>query len=178
MLFCLCSVCLSETYEHNETGLLFRDKIHGFTKTQVVDHEKNSPGYGVGVGYKKGNIAATIYIYRMGHKFIPDNIDSDVVLSQLNNDIREIISAKNAGYYDLVNIEKKDYIYLDHDKKQKAHRVLFSISYENRELLSYLYLTVYKKHFFKIRYTYDKHNKYEADMIFSQLLSGIGIYNK
>ena len=68
---------LAEAYRHNETGIVFPDRVTILEKrAEVTSYEAKSPGLGVSVGYDGPGITVTVYVYTMGMKSIPTDLNS------------------------------------------------------------------------------------------------------
>ena len=60
-------------------GLTFPEKVADAKIGPARDFETSDPGLGYGVKYEKPGWAIDVFIYDLGRKSIPDDIDSDVL---------------------------------------------------------------------------------------------------
>ena len=71
---------LAEAYRHNETGIVFPDRVTILEKrAEVTSYEAKYPGLGISVGYDGPGITVTVYVYTMGMKSIPTDLNSLVL---------------------------------------------------------------------------------------------------
>jgi hypothetical protein len=74
---------------------IFPVEFDGAKRLSVRGYD--NPGLGYSVGYQKGPIIMTIYIYDLGRKDIPDDPDTDVVIDELRDSVKEAMQVrKNA----------------------------------------------------------------------------------
>jgi hypothetical protein len=73
---------------------IFPVEFEGAKRLSV--HGYDNPGLGYSVGYGRGDLTATIYIYDGGQKSIPDNPDDAVVLAELRASLREAMEFSKA----------------------------------------------------------------------------------
>ncbi len=161
----------SDPYLNPGTGMSFPDELPGMTKTSVIDHEKKHPGFGTSVGYNGPRIAATIYVYTMGMTSVPDSIESPDFVSHFRQTAEEIFQAGRQGLWNNVKRTSEEILFIGPpEASRKALCDSFSYSRNNDELLSKLCLFAYKNHFVKIRFTYGRDIKDQAEQIFAKLL--------
>lgn len=56
----------------------------------------DDPALGYSVGYQRGAVTATIYIYDSGVKAIPDNPDAAMVMAEFRASIRDVVELRKA----------------------------------------------------------------------------------
>jgi hypothetical protein len=54
----------------------------------------DDPGLGYSVGYQRGPVTMTIYIYDLGRKSIPNNADDPIVVGELTSSIKEAVQVR------------------------------------------------------------------------------------
>jgi hypothetical protein len=161
----------SDPYLNPGTGISFPDNLAGMVKTSVVDYEKKLPGLGTSVGYNGPRIAAMIYVYTMGMIFVPDTIDSPGFVSHFRQTAEDIFWAGRQGLWNNVKKTSEEVLFIGPPETgQKALCNSFSYSRNNDEFLSKLCLFAYKNHFVKIRFTYGRDIKDQAEETFAKLL--------
>ena len=173
----------SEPYRHGPTGIVFPDRIATLEKeARVTDFEAETPGHGVAVGYNGPGITVTVFVYTMGAKAIPEDLQSVILKDHFEQVCGDIVRAGETGHYS--NVKKKsDDIASWGTSGSGMKSLLASYSYTQRgqDRLSLLYLMGFRNHFLKVRFTYDKETQEAAEKIqkdflaeFSRILSGIG----
>jgi hypothetical protein len=66
----------AEAYVHGPTGVALPAELVGFARGEVIDYEKDSPGQGTGVAYRKpGSYSATLYIYTSELQPFPTSVE-------------------------------------------------------------------------------------------------------
>ena len=74
-------------------GIAMEGAYAGFTRGKLNDLERESPGLGYTVAYHGGlHGEATVFIYSLGENHIPDGPMSELVMGQLDQATRDIIS--------------------------------------------------------------------------------------
>jgi hypothetical protein len=155
----LFNISWAEPYRHPETGLIFPEKVAGLERQpKVFDYEVSDPGLGMSVGYNGPGIVATVYLYTMGLHDIPGDVNAPVIKDVFRSAADEIATMNKYGYYSgLVTLfERTEPLSNAGTGRQTLHGNyrFFRVGHQI-ESLSHLYLTSYRNHFFKVRYTYD-----------------------
>lgn len=151
-------------YRHPATGLIFPDSIAGILRGNVTDFEEKSPGLGVSVAYDRPGITATVYIYTLGLRSIPNDLSSPIFKNHLAQVIQDIYKVEKMGYYKSVIKAAEGMTFLRADKTgPQALFASFSYVQNGTERLSKIYLLGHKQHFVKIRFTYDKSVQAQAE---------------
>ncbi len=150
-------------YYHAFTNTNFPNRIASLKiEDKVIDYEKERPGLGISIGYNGYITNVTIYIYNMGIKNIPYDLYSDLSINAFNDAKEEIWKAENMDVYS--NVHKV----LEGEIKYGDLKFLCSIyrlDQDEYDRISYIYLTIFKNHFLKIRYTYDLSEKKYGEKI-------------
>lgn len=173
---------LAESYRHAATGITFPDRMATLAKEkQVTNYESKTPGLGISVGYNGSGITVTVYVYTMGMKTIPANLNSSILkdhFQQATGDIARLVEMDR--YSNLNKISEDEVVWGDNGADTRSLHGSFSYSQSGRDLLSHLYLLGFRNHFIKIRFTYDKEiqelaEKIQKDFLreFSRILNDI-----
>ena len=76
------------------SGLMLSAEYAGYTRGKILDNERTHPGLGITMAYHGGERGeATIYIYNLGQKNIPDGPTSNVVRAEFDKTTREVFEA-------------------------------------------------------------------------------------
>ena len=144
-----------------QTGLAFPAKLAGLTRSRVQTYGQQA--LGVSVGYSGEQLLKTdVYVYNKGIKEIPDGVDSKVVKDEIQQCVAEIKKMEQMGYYSSVaELASSIRVFGEDNGQKKALCRSFVYQEERRtgvpspvKRKSYLLLTGYKNHFFKIRFTF------------------------
>jgi hypothetical protein len=164
----------AEPYRHEPTGIVFPERIAQLGKGEVTDFEAQSAGGGVGVGYNGPKITVTLYAYTFGAKSIPDNHQSNILKNHFKETIDAVLRAGREGAYQSVKKVSEDVVaWDDGGTGRKTLHAQFSYTQGGRDRHSHLYLTGFKNHFIKIRFTYDVEVHGMAEKIQRDFLSEI-----
>lgn len=148
----------AEPYRHSATGIMFPDIVAGLERQpNVTDYEASTPGLGVSVAYDAPGIIATVYLYTMGMHDIPVDVDAPAIKTVFRSAADEIEALNEYGYYSglITLFERTEPMSNAATGRQVLHgHYRFLMVQPQIESLSHLYLTSYRNHFFKIRYTY------------------------
>jgi hypothetical protein len=139
-------------------GLRFPDRIAGAERGEPHDFEKANPGLGHSVQYRMPDWSITVYIYDMGRTSIPDDPQSDVVKSQLEDARREVFQVRS-------NVEwKRDFSIGSESRKVRFICGVFAFTGKASERLDgLLCLTAWKNKFVKFRLTTSARKGSEAE---------------
>lgn len=177
-------VACADAYRHGPTDIVFPDRVATLEKeANVTDYETKHPGLGVSVGYNGPGITVTVYIYTMGIKTIPADLQSSILKDNFNQACGDIVRAEQKGKYsNLKKISDSEAAWGAGGTGTKSLHASWSLKWENRQYrLSHLYLLGFQNHFLKIRFTYDKDIQATAEKTqkeflaeFSRILGAIG----
>lgn len=174
---------LAESYRHAATGITFPDRMATLAKEkQETNYEAKTPGLGISVGYNEPGITVTVYVYTMGMKTIPADLNSSILKDHFRQAAGDIARLVEMGYYSNLNkISEDEVVWGDNGADARSLHGLFSYRQSGRDLLSHLYLLGFRNHFIKIRFTYDKEIQEPAEKVqkdflreFGGILNGIG----
>jgi len=182
-LIWLCSVvmllvlpCVQEasaaSYIHSQTAMVFPDQLAGMDRGTVTDFEKEHPGYGVSIGYNAPGITVTIYLYNLGMESLSDSLESPVLAAHFEQVVEDVVQAGRMGMYD--SLQKTAEAVVVFPPRQSGHGALsanFSMVQQGVDRISNLYLLVYRNHFLKVRFTYDRNVQAQAENSLDQFLA-------
>ncbi len=176
LIFLVCHESSAEPYQHPATGFVFPDHFAEMDKGKVTDYEKDHPGLGVSASYDAPGITLTIYLYDMGMKSISSDLNSAVFTEHFEQVVGEVIQAENRGVYSSVMRLSEAEVFLSSTQTgPRALAASFSYVQNGRERLSKLYLTGYKDHFLKVRFTYDKIVQIKGEKTLKQFLDELSM---
>lgn len=156
MLLGLAWSAAAGSYRHEPTGLLFPERLAQLEKGEVTDFEPQIPGGGIGVGYSGPGITVTLYVYALGRKSIPDGFQSRVLKEHFKETVGDVMEAGRRGLYKGGKKESEGVAAWDAGETgRKSLHAQFRFTQGGRERHSHLYLTGFRDHFIKIRFTYD-----------------------
>jgi hypothetical protein len=175
-LFSLSVVDVSRTepYQHPETGIIFPDQLAGMDKGKITNYEKEHPGLGVSIGYYAPGITFTIYLYDMGMKTVPSDLESPVFRKHFEQVAGDVIRAGESGLYSNVVKLSEETIFLRPSQEgRRALSASFTFTLNGRDRISYLYLMAHKNYFLKVRFTYEKSIQTAAESTLKQFLQDL-----
>jgi hypothetical protein len=103
---------------------VFPVEFEGAKRLSVRGYD--DPGLGYSVGYQRGAVTVTIYIYDAGQKAIPDNPDDAVVMAELRSSTIEAMQFRK-------NAEMKKGFALADDRKLRRLVCVLITDYSNME---------------------------------------------
>lgn len=166
----------AEPFRHSETGLVFPDQLAGMDRGMVTDFEAEQPGLGVSVGYNAPGITLTIYLYNMGMESVPDNIESAIFISHFKQVVDDVVQAGQAGYYgNLKKTSETSVPLLIRKNGPRAFSASFSYTQNGVDRLSKLDLLPFRKHFLKVRFTYDRDIQATAQNTLEKVLEYLAV---
>src|SRR5258707_399293 len=134
-------------------GLTFPDQVAGAQLGSTNDFEISAPGWGYGVRYRQEGWAIDIYIYDRGRTSIPDDLESDVLKSELKEAQNEILELQRRGSYAKVEL-LRDYAMSDRRGRDRLLCSDFAYVHEKAgNVDSFLCLTGWHDKFVKFRLT-------------------------
>lgn len=158
-----------EPFRDEHTGLEFAD-IPGFQRDKV--HRYDSPGLGYDVTYhSKQGVRCTIYVFNLGISNISQGPSGDAVKKHFEQAKADIAAAQKQGLHQSATEISSDIVVLgDADDAPRMRRSQFKIRRFDKDWISYIYLTGYKKRFLKIRCTLPADKQAEAEKEFARIL--------
>jgi len=160
----------ASSYTHHPTGLTFQDSIAGLVKGEITHYK--DPRLGVSVGYNAPGITSTVYIYNLGIRKIQTVPPSPILDEHFKQVIEEIYTIEKQGGYENVRaISHRATLRYDANGKQRVLLAIYSyLQNEGKRVLdkpiqrmSVIYLTGYRNHFVKVRFTYNEEIQFQGD---------------
>jgi hypothetical protein len=144
-------------------GLTFPDRVAGAEIGPATDDEKTTPGLGYRVRYWRPGWTIDISIYDLGRASIPDNVESDVLKSQLRQAHRDILEVQRSGVYAKVKLTRS-HVMRDSGGRPRLDCLDFMYVHEKAGPVdSFLCLAGWHNKFVKFRLTSTRHAGSEAE---------------
>jgi hypothetical protein len=144
------SYFLKNEYEKNFN---FPPIMGPLTLTNRTDYEKTAPGLGYSTKYMDNIAVMEIYVYDSQNKFIPDDINSPLVLKAFQDAAGDIITLGKKGTYSLLTYSEGRRMTLS---GKNMYMIIFQFAQDKKEKFSVLMLTVHRGKFFKVWSTIEK----------------------
>jgi len=163
-----------EPFRDEKTGLQFID-VPGLERTKA--HRYEEPGLGYDVTYRsKLGLRCTIYVYTLGQANISEGPFGADIRQQLQQAKGDIVSAHKQGIYQKAEEISGDIVVLgESDNAPRIHRSRFRLRRFDKDWVSYIYLTGYKKHFVKLRCTLPSEQQAECEKELAKVLARLGV---
>ena len=147
-------------------GLAIPERVGGLVRGQPVDYETKAPGLGYSVRFSgpPGQVV-DVYLYDLGLKAIPDDIESGIVKGQLASAKGDIVELGRRGAYG--NVTELDEFSVADGGKTGFRCASFSYLRGERkdvDVSSYVCLTSWRNKFVKIRMTAVKGQLSRSDL--------------
>lgn len=132
-------------------GITLPIEIAGFQRGSIIDYEAQRKGLGISVAYGAQNIKATVFIYDMTIKNLPEGINNLTVQREAQRAFQEILQA---------HPEAETLEPLSKDSGACANFLSAKVLYQgdsnqpNEPLYSHLYFGSRRGNFVKVRLTY------------------------
>jgi hypothetical protein len=133
-------------------GLTFPPTISGADRFSLREYEKEHPGLGYSVGYRWPDAVATVYIYDLKQRDIPDNPSAAPIKAQFASASADIFRTQQQGVYR--NVEALgDFSMADAHGRTRLQCGAFKLTRTEGELASYLCVGGWNNKFVKFRIT-------------------------
>ena len=152
-LLVLCAVATAGAAALTFFGLTFPERVADAKIGPARDFETSDPGLGYGVKYEKPGWAMDVFIYDLGRKSIPGDIDSEVLKAQIAQARGDILEQEKKGAYQKVKLTRSHVI---NDSRGRGRFLCEDFSYirdPEGSVDSFLCLTGWKNKFVKFRLT-------------------------
>ena len=142
-------------YVERRTGIGFPAAIGSLRRWGVVSFAERDPGLGIAVRYttNKG-CRGDIFVYNLGLAEIPSDPDDQVIAQQLQQALGDIRTQERTGTYQDVSVQRSEVAHLGGAGSPKVRHAVLSYVERGKREESHLYVTGYKNHFIKIRFTF------------------------
>jgi hypothetical protein len=148
----IASVVSAQDVVDKYSGISLPAALGKLRRTEVTDDEATHPGLGIGAAYDAPGLKATIYIYTLGQKSIPNGVESQILKASYEAAKNDLRKASELGIYTLTSDIKSRSSYLI--PGSKAVPVLlaeFSYRQKGAEFSSWLYMTGAGNQIIKLR---------------------------
>jgi hypothetical protein len=151
----LCAAAADDLAELRGLGFDFPSEINGFARGDIIDNEAGHPGLGYTVAYHgpRAGAEATVYVYDLGIRDIPDGPSNAVARQAFDQAARDVLATE--GYVGRVKITMVDR-YVAESRAGEAQFLCAEFVFQMADgsaQRSYLYLTGARSKFLKIRAT-------------------------
>lgn len=169
------------TCKHVQTGVEFPNNLGGLERwSGLLTFGKEDLGGGVQYGIE-GKVRATIYLYTLGLKRIPQGVESSTVREQFAHVSEDIYEMQKQGKYTHVEVLAEGLLPIPRktgDLKALHKWFVYREKHpgipESSPLLSCLILTGYRNHFLKIRLTTTSSQDVDPHVLLSDFLKDLG----
>jgi hypothetical protein len=171
-----CLFCFTAAFAEKDPNstLEIPANLGDLNKTKVIDNEPKHSGLGTTIYYNRPGIKATVYIYRMGIKIIPDGIKSHVVQQAFAMAQADIRGAARQGYFKLTSELTTSTRILDPETKLiSALTASFSCQENGEDLISILYVFGRRNQIIKIRISSKIENEVFLHTLREDFLKGV-----
>lgn len=139
-------------YVHRPTGLVLPMKISFFKRGDIRDYDLNYPGLGTGIPYNFADINAMVHIYDRGRNGLEVKVDD--IKGEVKGAMDEVYDKVKKRYYGSVELLDPSSVFRSGGGKRPVYMAGFTINVGSQTFREYIYVTSYKKHFVKIRFTH------------------------
>jgi hypothetical protein len=144
-------------------GLTFPDRVAGAQIGPTTNFEEKAPGWGYGVRYRQEGWTIDVYIYDHALSAVSDDLQSDVLKSEVKEAQSEIMELQRRGSYAKVEL-LRDYVMRDPRGRPRFLCSDFVYTHEKLgNVDSYLCLTGWHDKFVKFRLTGRHHAGSDRD---------------
>jgi hypothetical protein len=142
-------------------GLKFPPVIAGAERSSLHEYEKENPGLGYSVGYRQPDAVATVYVYDLKQRDIPDDPSSPVIKAQFAQASADIFRTQQQGVY--LKVESRgEFSMADAPGRTRLLCAAFWLTRAGGELASYLCVGGWNNKFVKFRITGQQQSQPEA----------------
>jgi hypothetical protein len=142
-------------------GLTFPPTVAGAERFSVREYEKENPGLGHSVGYRLPDAVATVYIYDLKQRDIPDDPSAPAIRTQFAAAIADIFRTQQQGAY--LKVESRgEFSMADAHGRTRLLCAAFQLTRAGGELASYLCVGGWSNNFVKFRITGQQQSQAEA----------------
>ena len=147
--------------------------VKGFEREKPHVYKDKTAGYSI--GYTKGDLIATVYVYNMGRAKIAAGPDSDAVKAEMLDSVAALeANRKNGRYKSISPVEDKIFTLGTGVGAPKFRFKQYEVDRtKDGPAFTELYLTGYKDHFLKVRATYSTDNAAASKKALRQLLDAL-----
>jgi hypothetical protein len=142
-------------------GLTFPPAVADAERFSVREYEKENPGLGYSVGYRLSDAVATVYIYDLKQRDIPDDPSAPAIQAQFTAASADILRTQQQGVY--LKVEPRgEFSMTDARGRTRLLCGAFQLTRTGGELASYLCVGGWNNKFVKFRITGQQQSQPEA----------------
>jgi hypothetical protein len=142
-------------------GLTFPPAVADAERFSVREFEKENPGLGYSVGYRQPDAVATVYIYDLKQRDIPDDPSAPAIQAQFAAASADIARTQQQGVY--LKVEPRgEFSMADARGRTRLLCSAFQLTRTGGELASYLCVGGWNNKFIKFRITGQQQSQPEA----------------
>lgn len=147
-----------EAFVDDQTGVRFPKQIGKLHIVQVDDLRPVASALGRGVHYRYPQVRVSIYVYNGGKSTIRAGITDPGIRDEIIGAIRDVYGQGELGYYldiKAMNPQSSDFNTATGNQDVLWTRFTYTEIEKGIQVdkMSWLFITAYKNHYFKIRYT-------------------------
>ena len=162
----------AEAFACQELGVTFPAELGGLPLTGVTDYERDEPGLGVGLSYRKDRIKADLYVYSAGIPVVPAGVKSKLMDDHFYQMSGDVVEMERRGVYEGVQILIPEEVVLI-GRRPFLHANL-RFAFEGTPMDSHIYLTGLAGRFLKIRFSFPESDAQTAREIQRAFLAQLG----
>jgi hypothetical protein len=142
-------------------GLTFPPLVAGAERFSLREYEKENPGLGYSVGYRQPDAVATVYIYDLKQRDIPDDPSAPAIKAQFAAASADVFRTQQQGVY--LKVESRgEFSMADASGRTRLLCAAFWLTRAGGELASYLCVGGWNNKFVKFRITGQQQSQPEA----------------
>jgi hypothetical protein len=142
-------------------GLTFPPAVADAERFSVREYEKENPGLGYSVGYRLSDAVATVYIYDLKQRDIPDDPSAPAIQAQFAAASADVLRTQQQGVY--LQVEPRgEFSMTDAPGRTRLLCAAFQLTRTVGELASYLCVGGWNNRFVKFRITGQQQSQPEA----------------
>lgn len=150
VFFSITLVCVPALAE-NVYGMLFPNDLAGFTLDSVINNEKDMPGQGFSLFYDHPGVKASVFVYDLGIKNIPNGDNSPIVYKAFQQAINDVKTV----HHDAQSLDVTPKLSIDGTNMLHAAFQYASDQAGSRDVVfSHVYMTAQNGNFILVRTTY------------------------
>jgi hypothetical protein len=142
-------------------GLTFPATVAGAERFSLREYEKENPGLGYSVGYRQPDAVATVYVYDLKQRDVPDDASAPAIKAQFAAASADVFRTQQQGVY--LKVESRgEFSMADARGRTRLLCAAFWLTRAGGELASYLCVGGWNNKFVKFRITGQQQSQAEA----------------
>jgi hypothetical protein len=160
---------------HRPTGVGFPPTLGGMVRKEITPYKDPRLGESVFYLSQPHGAFATIYLYTMGLARIPADVRGGPVRGELGRSVAELEATAAAGTYRSLVLQPPRLAVLGSDPSSPAAwHVSCAFVLRGEPMMSHLFLTAYRDHFLKIRFSHPAATSGASTRLLHALLEELG----